>query len=218
MPYTLAMGTLWFVLALVVGLLIGWLVRSIVATRQVQRARNQNVELVELERLRGRISNLEQVAAERDQLRADLEAARAAAPPTTDPEATSPVPPPVEPPPTESPSAPTNGVGSGAEPVTVPDRPELAEAAEVLGTEIELDDLKVVEGIGPMVESLCHGIGIRTWHDLSTTEVSLLKTMLDDAGPRFRTHDPSTWPEQAALLAACRWTDFRELTQRVGRS
>ena len=55
---------------------------------------------------------------------------------------------------------------------------------------------------------LCHGIGIRTWQDLSTTEVSLLRTMLLDAGPRFRTHDPSTWPEQARLLAEGRWDEF----------
>ncbi|MEO6571434.1 MAG: 50S ribosomal protein L27, partial [Ilumatobacteraceae bacterium] len=50
------------------------------------------------------------------------------------------------------------------------------------------------------------------WFDLSTTEVSLLRTMLADAGPRFKTQDPSTWPEQAALLAAGRWQEFVALT------
>ncbi len=70
----------------------------------------------------------------------------------------------------------------------------------------------MIEGIGPKIETLCHGIGIRTWHDLSTTEASLLRTMLADAGPRFRTHDPATWPTQAALLAAGHWSEFAALT------
>ncbi len=201
MPYTLAMGSIWFVLALLVGLLIGWLLRSIVAKRQVERARSHNVDQVELERLRGRVSNLEQAAEERDELRARLEATDAVS---------------------------SNDGGATTEPVDVRDGgpaaaavqrpPDAPGAAAVLGVEIELDDLKVIEGIGPKIESLCHGIGIRTWHDLATTEVSLLKTMLDDAGPRFRTHDPSTWPRQAGLLAAGRWSDFRELTQQVGRT
>jgi predicted flap endonuclease-1-like 5' DNA nuclease len=80
----------------------------------------------------------------------------------------------------------------------------------VLGRPIVPDDLKVIDGIGPNVELLCHAIGIRTWQELSTTEVSLLRTMLRDAGPRFRTHDPSTWPEQARLLAEGRWQEFAD--------
>lgn len=218
MPYTLAMGTIWFALALVVGLLLGWLLRSIVAKRQVERARSQNVDQVELERLRGRIDNLEQAAAERDRLRVELEAARATARPDVADPAGSTAPATPEPASVAEPTSATTN-GSDTEPsASVPNRPEMTAAAGILGSEIELDDLKVIDGIGPKVESLCHGIGIRTWHDLSTTEASLLKTMLDDAGPRFRTHDPSTWPEQAGLLAAGRWSDFRELTQRVGRS
>lgn len=200
MPYTLAMGSIWFVLALLVGLLIGWLLRSIVAKRQVERARSHNVDQVELERLRGRVSNLEQAAAERDELRARLEATGAVS--------------------SSDGGAPTEPVDvrDGGPGAAVQRPPDADAAAAVLGVEIELDDLKVIEGIGPKIESLCHGIGIRTWHDLATTEVSLLKTMLDDAGPRFRTHDPSTWPQQAGLLATGRWSDFRELTQQVGRS
>jgi hypothetical protein len=38
--------------------------------------------------------------------------------------------------------------------------------------------------------------------------------MLHDAGPRFRSQDPSTWPEQAALLADGRWAEFRALAEQ----
>jgi predicted flap endonuclease-1-like 5' DNA nuclease len=204
MPYTLMKGLAWILLALFLGIVIGWLLRSVAAKRQVARARNHHVDSVEMERLRGRVANLEPVVAERDQLRAELaEAVRARTKGT--PEIAAP-------PPRflhdagDAVVPPANG-----ESTAVLAAPDLAAAVGVLGRPIVLDDLKVIEGIGPKIEELCHGIGIRTWHDLSTTEVSLLRTMLSDAGARFRTHDPSTWPEQAGLLAAGRWVEFKAL-------
>ena len=85
----------------------------------------------------------------------------------------------------------------------------------MLGRKVQADDLTVIDGIGPKIAELCHGIGIRTWAELSTTEVSLLRTMLNDAGQRFKAHDPSTWPEQAALLAAGDWDEFKALTDAL---
>jgi uncharacterized membrane-anchored protein YhcB (DUF1043 family) len=76
MPYTLMKGLGWFLAALVLGIVIGWLIRSVAARRQVAKARAQQVDAIELERLRGRIANLEPVVAERDQLRAELDAGR----------------------------------------------------------------------------------------------------------------------------------------------
>jgi predicted flap endonuclease-1-like 5' DNA nuclease len=189
MPYTLMKGLGWILIALVLGIVIGWFMRSVAAKRQVERARAHHVDTVEMERLRGRIANLEPVVAERDRLLAELEAQRA--------------------PPGVASGAP------GAEPAgpahSVPGAPDVAAATAVLGHAIALDDLKVVDGVGPKIESLCHGIGIRTWFDLSTTEVSLLRTMLADAGPRLRAHDPTTWPQQARLLAEGRWAEFKSL-------
>ena len=77
------------------------------------------------------------------------------------------------------------------------------------------DDLTAIEGLGPGVRDLCHGIGILTWADLADTETSLLRTMLDDAGGRFQVHDPTTWPDQARLLAHGRWDEFRALAASV---
>ena len=176
MPYTLMKGLGWFVAALVIGIVIGWLIRSVTARRQVAKARSQHPDTIELERLRGRIANLEPVVAERDRLRAELEVARGAPAPT---------------------SAETRLPDVG------------------LGQPVVQDDLTVIPGIGPNVEQLCHGIGIRTWYDLATTEASLLRTMLVDAGPRFSTHDPSLWPEMARLLSEGRWQEFRDMSQAV---
>jgi predicted flap endonuclease-1-like 5' DNA nuclease len=92
---------------------------------------------------------------------------------------------------------------------------EVPGAHRVLGHDIERDDLTVIEGLGPGACELCHGIGILTWADLAETEVSLLRTMLDDAGARYQVHDPTTWPVQAQLLAEGRWDEFRDLSASV---
>lgn len=234
MPYTLSMALLWVVLAVVLGIVIGWLMRSVVAKRQIERARTNHVDNVELDRLRGRVANLEPALAERDRLRAELAACRAAGlAGTPDAARFAPVDLGTDAEPVDA--AADGGVSEAAEaapaavveaPAVGPEdtasadappagAPDVAAAAAVLGRKIRLDDLTVVEGIGPKIGELCRGIGISTWADLAQTEVSLLRTMLHDAGPRFRSHDPASWPEQAALLAAGRWDDFVALTERL---
>ncbi len=62
-------------------------------------------------------------------------------------------------------------------------------------------NLRKVRGIGPGIEDLLTARGITTWAQLAATEVADLQAILDDAGSRYRGHDPSTWPAQAAELA-----------------
>jgi predicted flap endonuclease-1-like 5' DNA nuclease len=201
MPYTLMKGLVWVVLAVLLGIVVGWLLRSVAAKRQVERARAANlgnVDQQELERLRHRVANLEPAVDERDRLKAELDAERQRA--------------------SSSPAAGAAHVAR-AEPATPPPVAPVAanadEAATVLGKRIEMDDLTVIEGIGPKIAELCHGIGIRTWAELSVTEVSLLRTMLTDAGQRFKAHDPGTWPRQAGLLATGAWAEFRAYTDEL---
>lgn len=207
MPYTLMKGLVWFLLALLLGIVIGWMLRHVTARRQVARARAHHVDTAELERLRGRVANLEPAVAERDRLRSELEELRAAKRPAGE----------TVPAPGATPLSAVADVSDVAETAVadVAAAPDVTAAAAILGKPIALDDLKVIEGVGPKIEALCNGIGIRTWFDLSTTEVSLLRTMLADAGPRFRTHDPATWPQQAALLAAGQWHEFKALTDSL---
>ena len=82
--------------------------------------------------------------------------------------------------------------------------------------DIHLDDLKVVEGVGPKIAELCSGIGIATWRGLADADVADLRSMLSDAGSRYQVHDPTTWPAQAACLADGRWADFVALTAELG--
>ncbi len=77
------------------------------------------------------------------------------------------------------------------------------------------DDLTRIEGIGPKIEGLLNAEGVTTWARLAETEVGFLQSVLDRAGPRYRIHDPATWPRQAALAAAGSWDELDELQERL---
>lgn len=64
------------------------------------------------------------------------------------------------------------------------------------------DDLTRIEGIGPKINELLHAAGIATFADLAKSDVEKLRAILHDAGSRYASHDPETWPEQSALAAA----------------
>ncbi|HHC80564.1 MAG TPA: DUF1049 domain-containing protein [Flavobacteriia bacterium] len=87
---------------------------------------------------------------------------------------------------------------------------EAAMAAAMTGTQPEKDDLKKIEGIGPKIEQLCHGIGIYTFQQLADTSVETLQKMLNDAGPRFQIANPGTWPVQAKMAAKGEWDQLKE--------
>ncbi len=72
------------------------------------------------------------------------------------------------------------------------------------------DDLKIVEGIGPKIEQLLFDGGIYTWKTLSITQVSVIQEILDNAGPRYKIHNPETWPEQAKLAAEGKWDELKK--------
>ena len=95
---------------------------------------------------------------------------------------------------------------------TAPRDPDLEYGAEVLGEKVRLNDLTVVEGIGPKIADLLQTTGgIKTWWELHRTDVAILRALLAGAGPRFQIHDPSSWPQQAGLLARGEWEDFKDL-------
>lgn len=175
MPYTLTMFFAWGVTMSIVGIVIGWLLRTARSRRQVADATVGMVDEAEVDRLQQRLDDLDGVVAERDRLRMEVADLR------------------------------------GKESEDVP--PNIREARLVLGPSVELDDLTVIEGIDARTAELCRtSIGVATWRALSITEVGVLRLLLADAGEPFDSLDPSSWPQQAALLAGGRWHDFARLT------
>ncbi|MGE0798458.1 MAG: DUF4332 domain-containing protein [Lautropia sp.] len=77
------------------------------------------------------------------------------------------------------------------------------------------DDLIKIEGVGPKIAQLLTKAGIRTFAGLAATPVERLKEILAAGGSRFASHDPGTWPEQAALAASGDWAAFNKLTDEL---
>ncbi|HKK88329.1 MAG TPA: 50S ribosomal protein L27 [Saprospiraceae bacterium] len=76
------------------------------------------------------------------------------------------------------------------------------------GKSIKQDDLKMVEGIGPKIEGLLHDAGITSWEELANASTEKVQKILDDAGPRYRMHQPTTWAKQARMAADGQWEEL----------
>ncbi|MBK6619712.1 MAG: 50S ribosomal protein L27 [Saprospirales bacterium] len=83
------------------------------------------------------------------------------------------------------------------------------------GKKITQDDLKIVEGIGPKIEELLHEGGIKTWSELANADLAKIQAILDEAGPRYRVHDPATWAKQANLAAEGNWAELEEYQAKL---
>ena len=95
----------------------------------------------------------------------------------------------------------------------VPHDSDAAKAA--FGSAIDADDLKVVEGIGPVLEKVLHAGGITTWAHLASADPDAIRGVLTSADDRHRMHDPSTWPRQARLAALGEWEALKGLQDRL---
>ncbi|MGA0258177.1 MAG: helix-hairpin-helix domain-containing protein, partial [Saprospiraceae bacterium] len=85
-----------------------------------------------------------------------------------------------------------------------------AKAAKVKG-----DDMRKIEGIGPKIAEKLAEAGIASFADLAKSEVSKLQEVLDAAGSRYASRNPSTWPMQADLAAAAKWDELKDLQARI---
>lgn len=217
MPYTLTIGFIWFGLSALIGLVVGWVLRSASASRQVSRARKQVQHELEEEmsELRERATTLGRVAEERDLLQAEVESMKERLVVTVSKVNSNEDPAPEDGDSHESRSADVDdelkSQPQQESPISasIDSRPDVALGAAVLGRRLVQDDLKAVIGIGPAIERLCHGVGIRTWWDLARAEPEVLTSMLADAGARYGRHDPSTWSAQAKRFAEGRWDEAR---------
>ena len=102
----------------------------------------------------------------------------------------------VPPPPTPEPTKPA------VEAESIPPSAEIDTEVQppVKATAAPPDNLKLVNGIGPQIETLLNENGITTLAQLAETEVSRLQALVVEAGWE-KLADPTTWPEQARNLA-----------------
>lgn len=91
-----------------------------------------------------------------------------------------------------------------------PQNPDAPGVQYVMGKKIKQDDLTIIEGIGPKIQSLLHENEIKTWAALSETPISRLQEILQSAGERYRIHDPGSWPKQAEMANQGKWDLLKE--------
>ena len=93
--------------------------------------------------------------------------------------------------------------------------PGLEQAQVTLGRPVIMDDLKMVEGIGPKIEEVLHGAGINSWAKLAATTPEQLRSVLAAAGQQYNVHDPVSWPQQAGLALSGHWDSLRALQDNL---
>lgn len=236
MPYTLAKLALWIIAAAGIGLVVGWMLRGL---RRASAAPAAEAEPGELERLRTRAQETDRLANDCERLRIEVDDCRAAAAAAASSSAAA-----EQQPAGDGERARLAALVVEHEATigdlrariwnheakigelqiavarhtlsTAPREPDLEHGAEVLGEKVRLNDLTVVEGIGPKIADLLHTTGgIKTWWELHRADPATLRALLDGAGPRFRVHDPASWPQQAGLLAHGEWEEFKELAAEL---
>jgi NADH-quinone oxidoreductase subunit I len=90
-----------------------------------------------------------------------------------------------------------------------------AEAAQAAAP-AEPDDLTRIEGIGPKISGILQDAGIKTFAQLTATEVERIKQILEEADPKLlRLADPTTWPKQARLAASGKWEALEKWQDRL---
>lgn len=78
-----------------------------------------------------------------------------------------------------------------------------------------MDDLEIVQGIGPKIAALFKAEGIRMLSELAQTPQSRMQEILDRGGASFRVANPSSWARQASFAAKNQWADLRQLQDQL---
>jgi predicted flap endonuclease-1-like 5' DNA nuclease len=89
-------------------------------------------------------------------------------------------------------------------------------AEEIMETEIGLNDLQIIEGIGPKIDKLLRRSSIDTWKKLADAEAEAVSEMLvSEGGARYKMHDPTTWSKQALLAHEGKWKELKDLQDEL---
>jgi predicted flap endonuclease-1-like 5' DNA nuclease len=79
----------------------------------------------------------------------------------------------------------------------------------------KVDDLKIVEGIGPKIEQVLNQAGIWTFNQLAKLNEGALRKVLTDADPSYKIHNPASWPQQCSLAEQGKWDELKKLQDEL---
>ncbi|CAH1002177.1 hypothetical protein LEM8419_03094 [Neolewinella maritima] len=83
------------------------------------------------------------------------------------------------------------------------------------GRKVKLNDLTVIEGVGPAIAGLLSASGLNSWRALADADQDFVQGILNDAGPNYKVHNPGTWSKQAALAADGNWDELEQLQNEL---
>jgi predicted flap endonuclease-1-like 5' DNA nuclease/glutathione synthase/RimK-type ligase-like ATP-grasp enzyme len=90
-----------------------------------------------------------------------------------------------------------------------------AKTTKTAAAPAKVDDLTIVEGIGPKIADLLRNEGIDTFAKLAKTKAEKVKEILTAAGARYKMHDPTTWAQQAKLAAEGKMDELEKLKKEL---
>ncbi len=76
-----------------------------------------------------------------------------------------------------------------------------------------IDDLEIIEGIGPKIAQVLREAGITTFARLAETPPETLRELLKTA--KVRLASPETWAEQARLAAQGKWEELHTFQSQL---
>jgi len=109
----------------------------------------------------------------------------------------------------ESTEAKPKAVKTEKETAVVAEKPAKKETAAKAKKETA-DDLTKVEGIGPKISEVFQNAGIASFKDLAGKTEEDLKAILAEAGSRYASKNPASWPKQAKMAADGKWDELKE--------
>ena len=72
------------------------------------------------------------------------------------------------------------------------------------------DDLRKIEGIGPKTSEHLNNAGITSFAAMAEASVERIREILEEAGPRYKSIDPTSWPVQARMAADGQWDELKK--------
>jgi predicted flap endonuclease-1-like 5' DNA nuclease len=76
-----------------------------------------------------------------------------------------------------------------------------------------VDDLTLIEGVGPRIVGLLQQQGITTFAQLAAVDIPRLEQILQENHLQFI--KPDSWPEQARLASQGKMTELKALQDRL---
>ena len=89
-----------------------------------------------------------------------------------------------------------------------PQKVSASKDVKVKDTSKRMDNLTLIEGIGPVIQKVLYDNNITTFKKISQTPAYKIKEILD--ANDLRQHSPKTWPKQAELAHNNRWDELRK--------